>query len=933
MGEKLILCGASRDESQQWIEALRTARRQPAPAIAVVPPPKSPTLRPGLAPGMSASGAVPRVVREAGPKSPRTSSPAVASPSSVGGGGSSSPRSAAPPPATAPTRSPRESGARSPRDSTNGASPRDSVTVGTPKSPRFSIFGMASSPRSGSRIKSGNYRALAGESGAATGGGGGAGSGASLDNSDHFGWMSKKGKDRWFLLRDHSLFWFTKEQPLDTDIRKEVRGSLLLEGCTVAAQGSDALVVTAPGGAVYALGCQSERERDDWVRAVEAALRDLEHSLQTEAKKSGWLEKKKQRRWFVLQDLSLAWYAKEGDVRERGQLSLADCNCVEDNSTTFSLVNVKDDQIRYQMVAKSSDECREWVSVLRRACARAQQKEAEILKARATARQNAESRKGGQVTLEKKGWFVKKRKRRFYVLRNSVLMWFASETDVANNATMKGSLEMTECVVTGRGFDMQLRTKEGAVYVLTAQRKQDVDDWVSAIKDACAAATGAGAGAGAGGAGASGGGGQNGNGSALSRTSNNNAAARSQVTSGGAAGSKRGWAVKKGKRRFLVLRPGELLYYDKEQMGSGEITDKPKGAIRLATASASEVSSNTFLVRSEGSTEGWVFETAEAGAWVRALQHAITLASTDSGLSHSGWMVKKGKRRWFALRKGLLMWFSEVQAQVDETQANGSLLLKRCRVVEDAKTKTITVTPHAETGEKPLELVCYTAGEVAEWFSALKGGQADASQTTMVDPFASTGTGLVFGRPIAEVLAREKTRVPNIVTACCDYLRDTALEHPGVFRLSGSAAAINKLRDAFDAGEAVDFGAEEVDLDSVAGLLKLYIRQLPEPPLTFELYKEFLAAHDNPAGLKSLVARLPPHQRDFTVYLLDFLCEIAALSDRNQMTPSNISIVMGPNLLRQREGEGDLVSNLKETPIMLSCCKTLVASWEQIRPG
>ncbi len=938
-GEKLILCGASRDESRQWLETLRGARRQAPPVIAVVSP-----RGPGA--GMSASGVVQRAQPQTPVKQPRLSSPAAPMPSAAspgpGTGGSLTPTvmPKSPRPANATPVPPANSGSRSPRESTSnlapaaaGRSPRESTTssprestVGTPKSPRFSIFGMSplGQPRS-PRVKSGNYRALDGVHG---GGGGESDSGvagaASSDNTDHFGWMSKKGKERWFLLRDHALFWFTKEQPLDTDIRKEVRGSLALENCTVSTAGSDGVTVTAPGGVAYTMTCQAERERDEWVKALEASIRDVERQLQTDTKKSGWLEKKKQRRWFVLQDMTLAWYVKEGDVRERGQLNLADCNCIEDNATTFTLVNVNDDQIRYQMVAKTAEECREWMTSLRRACARAQAKEAEILRARATARQNAEMRKGGQVTLEKKGWFTKKRKKRYYVLRNTVLMWFVNETDVNNNATMKGSLEMTDCSVTARGFDLQIRTKEGVVYVLTAQRKQEVDDWVTAIKDACAAVGGGGSASGNGG-GAS---------SVMSRKSGVVPAA-GRAGSGGMASleTKRGWAVKKGKRRFLVLRAGELLYFDKEHLGTGEITDKPKGSIRLATASANEVTVNTFLVRSEGSTEGWVFETPEAGAWVKALNVFIAAASTDGGLSHSGWMVKKGKRRWFALRKGLLMWFSEVQAQVDPEQANGSLLLKRCRVVEDSKTKTIVITPHADMNEKPLELVCYTPGEMSEWLSALKGGQADASQTTMVDPFASTGTGLVFGRPIAEVLEREQTQVPNIVTTCCNYLRDTAIEHSGLFRLSGSAASINKLRDAFDAGEDVDFAKEEVDLDSVAGLLKLYIRQLPEPPLTFELYKEFLAAHDNPTNLAALVLRLPQHQRDFTIYLLDFLCEIAALSDRNQMTPSNIAIVMGPNLLRPRDGEGDLVTNLKETPIMLSCCKTLVASWEQIRPS
>lgn len=294
--------------------------------------------------------------------------------------------------------------------------------------------------------------------------------------------MTKKAKERWFLLRDQTLYWFTKEMPLDTDFRKEVRNFLSLEGCTVVPMQQDSFSVTAQNGVSYLLVCRSVRERDDWVRALDASIQEADRMVLAVSKKSGWLEKKKQRRWFVLNDLVLAWYAKEGDARERGQLSLSDCTCVEDDPKTFTLVNVKDDQIRYQLVAKSAEEAREWQVAIRRACQRAQEREADILKARATARQTAEIRKGGQVVLEKKGWFVKKRKRRFYVLRNTVLMWFVNETDVGNQATMKGSLQLTDCVVTARGFDLQIRTKEGVIYTLTATRKQDVDDWVSAMK-------------------------------------------------------------------------------------------------------------------------------------------------------------------------------------------------------------------------------------------------------------------------------------------------------------------------------------------------------------------------------------------------------------------------------------------------------------------
>ena len=379
-------------------------------------------------------------------------------------------RAASNPPPSAGARPAREpvpssGGARSPRDSLAASSSAPAL-ASTPKSPRFSIFNP--SPRQ--QRKSINMASSETRAPAATSG------------SDRYGWMTKKSKERWFLLRDQALYWFTKEMPLDTDFRKEVRNFLSLEGCTVTATQQDSLTITGGGGVSYLLVCRSTRERDDWVRAVEAAIQEADRMVMTDTKKSGWLEKKKQRRWFVLNDLVLAWYAKEGDVRERGQLNLADCNCVEDDPKTFTLVNVKDDQLRYQLVAKTPEEAREWMAAIRRACQRAQEREADILKARATARQNAEARKGGQVVLEKKGWFVKKRKKRFYVLRNTVLMWFVNESDFGNNATMKGSLQLTDCVVTARGFDLQIRTKEGVMYTLTATRKQDVDDWVGAMK-------------------------------------------------------------------------------------------------------------------------------------------------------------------------------------------------------------------------------------------------------------------------------------------------------------------------------------------------------------------------------------------------------------------------------------------------------------------
>ncbi len=92
-----------------------------------------------------------------------------------------------------------------------------------------------------------------------------------------------------------------------------------------------------------------------------------------------------------------------------------------------------------------------------------------------------------------------------------------------------------------------------------------------------------------------------------------------------------------------MLRPGELLYFDREP--SEALSDKPKGVIQLAIASVNEISAESFLVRSEGMTYGWVFEcgASDCSEWVDAISAYIVLAreALETGLSMSGWMIKK----------------------------------------------------------------------------------------------------------------------------------------------------------------------------------------------------------------------------------------------------------------------------------------------------
>lgn len=105
-----------------------------------------------------------------------------------------------------------------------------------------------------------------------------------------------------------------------------------------------------------------------------------------------------------------------------------------------------------------------------------------------------------------------------------------------------------------------------------------------------------------------------------------------------------------------------------------------------------------------------------------------------------------------------------------------------------------------------------------------------------------------------------------------------------------------------------------VDPHAVAGALKSYLRELPEPLMIFELYNEwFEAAGEKDLDVKlerfrAVLKKLPPENYNNLRYLIQFLACLSEHQAVNRMTPSNIAIVLGPNLLWPRvEGETSLL--------------------------
>ncbi|XP_056219764.1 rho GTPase-activating protein 28 isoform X2 [Seriola aureovittata] len=173
-------------------------------------------------------------------------------------------------------------------------------------------------------------------------------------------------------------------------------------------------------------------------------------------------------------------------------------------------------------------------------------------------------------------------------------------------------------------------------------------------------------------------------------------------------------------------------------------------------------------------------------------------------------------------------------------------------------------------------------------------------------PRRRTQDGGVFGVPLNSLLENDRKRfpgikVPVVFQKLLCILEQTGLQTEGILRVPGSAARLKYLRRELDrCGGDLDWSAvRQVD---AAGLLKLFIRELPTPLLThthLSTYRSVLGVSSvlhQVQALQLLSLLLPEVNRDTLRALLVFLRKVVSHQDQNRMSLWNVSMVMAPNL-------------------------------------
>jgi len=169
----------------------------------------------------------------------------------------------------------------------------------------------------------------------------------------------------------------------------------------------------------------------------------------------------------------------------------------------------------------------------------------------------------------------------------------------------------------------------------------------------------------------------------------------------------------------------------------------------------------------------------------------------------------------------------------------------------------------------------------------------------------------IFGMELSVVMTHPMNGglpMPLIFINCVKYLKKEGISAVGLFRVPGNKNLMSAMISSYDQGVPIDFETSDNGLDAadVGGIIKQYIRDLPNPLLNHDLYSEWVSAivpdmETSIQTVKGLLSQLPPINQLVLSGLLHLLKQIADAHHINKMTPQNLAIVWGPNLLRGKD--------------------------------
>uniref|UniRef100_A0A8V5GKX6 Uncharacterized protein n=1 Tax=Melopsittacus undulatus TaxID=13146 RepID=A0A8V5GKX6_MELUD len=160
-----------------------------------------------------------------------------------------------------------------------------------------------------------------------------------------------------------------------------------------------------------------------------------------------------------------------------------------------------------------------------------------------------------------------------------------------------------------------------------------------------------------------------------------------------------------------------------------------------------------------------------------------------------------------------------------------------------------------------------------------------------------------FGVPLSSVVSADRP-IPVFIERCIEYIEATGLSTEGIYRVSGNKSEMESLQRQFDQDHGLDLAEKDFTVNTVAGAMKSFFSELPEPLVPYSMQVELVEAHkindreQKLHALKEVLRKFPKENYEVFKYVIGHLNKVSHQHRVNLMTSENLSICFWPTLMR-----------------------------------
>ncbi|XP_063831792.1 rho GTPase-activating protein 26-like [Ostrinia nubilalis] len=284
-------------------------------------------------------------------------------------------------------------------------------------------------------------------------------------------------------------------------------------------------------------------------------------------------------------------------------------------------------------------------------------------------------------------------------------------------------------------------------------------------------------------------------------------------------------------------------------------------------------------------------------------------------------------------------------------------VVKNTRAHSGPQFQLLIFVPFFSRSHQMVILCKRTRPHDRKWVAGAVADRTSLTTPCGLNPPAGTPRVFCFRLPLGETNRRGVTDLPRRAAGAAEAegasaldaagfafvrrvvaaLEARGLEEQGLYRVAGVASRVARLvASAREPRPPALTDAADWETRTLTSALKSYLRALPDPLLTRQLHRQFIAVAkserraERVAGLRALVHALPPTNRDMLRLVLEHLRNVAAKSDKNLMTHSNLAVCFGPTLLR---AERETVASILELKFYNVIVETLLEHYHEVSAG